>query len=94
LVTQYLFEGVPFKHDGVTITTHTDIAGGPNFVSDVGLFLMNTGANTEVGHGYYDNFRVAIVPEPATALLFVLAAAAGCGRLLVSRRPRSKTRSA
>jgi hypothetical protein len=87
LVTTYLFNGELFKHNGFNVTTHTDIAGGPNVVSDVGLFLMNTGANTEVGHGYYDNFWVGIVPEPTTTLLLVLGAAvAGCGRMPRSRR--------
>lgn len=92
LVTQYLFDGVLFTHNGINITTHTDIAGGPNVVSDVALFSMNMGTTTEVGIGYYDNYKVVIVPEPATALLFVLGAAAGCGRLLLSRLTRSKTR--
>jgi hypothetical protein len=86
LVTTYLFDGVLFKHNGFNTTTHTDIAAGPNVVSDIALFSMNMGATTEVGHGYYDNYRVAIVPEPATALLFAFGAAAGCGRLLRTRR--------
>jgi hypothetical protein len=95
LVTTYLFNGAPFTHNGINITTHIDIAGGPNFVTDVALFSMNMGTNTEVGIGYYDNYKVEIVvPEPATALLFVLAAATGCGRILPSRLIRSKTRSA
>ena len=43
---------------------------------------MNMGTSTQVGIGYYDNYKVEIVvPEPATALLFVLGAATGCGRL-------------
>jgi hypothetical protein len=88
LVTTYLFNGVPFTHNGISITTHIDIAGGPNFVSDIALFLMNMGPTTQVGHGYYDNYRVVIMPEPATALLLVLGAAAGCGRLLRTRRVR------
>ena len=78
LVTTYLFEGQVFKHNGFNTTTHTDIAGGPSFVSDVALFSMNMGSTTEVGHGYYDNYRVAIVPEPATAPC----CAVGCGRWL------------
>lgn len=94
LVTQYLFDGVLFTHNGFTVTTHTDVAGGPNFVTDVSLFSMDMGSNTQVGIGYYDNYRVAIVPEPATTLLFVLGAATGCGRLLRTRVTRFKTRSA
>jgi hypothetical protein len=73
LVTTYLFNGVPFTHNGINITTHTDIAAGPNFVSDIALFSMNMGATTEVGHGYYDNYRVAIVPEPGSMTLASLA---------------------
>jgi hypothetical protein len=81
LVTTYLFNGVPFLHNGANITTHTDIAGGPNLVSDIALFSMNMDTNTVVGIGYYDNYKVEIVvPEPATALLLVMAAA------LVARR--------
>jgi hypothetical protein len=95
LVTTYLFNGVPFLHNGANITTHTDIAGGPNLVSDIALFSMNMDTNTMVGIGYYDNYKVEIVvPEPATALLLVLAAATGCARLLLTRLNRSKTRSA
>ena len=88
LVTTYLFEGGSFTHNGFTTTTHTDIAAGPNVVSDIGLFSMNMDTTTAVGHGYYDNFRVAIVPEPAAALLLVFGAAVGCGRLLRTRRER------
>ena len=95
LVTTYLFNGAPFLHNGANITTHTDIAGGPNIVSDIALFSMNMGTSTQVGIGYYDNYKVEIViPEPATALLLVLGAATGCGRLLSTRRTRFKTRSA
>ena len=95
LVTTYLFNGVPFTHNGISITTHTDIAGGPNLVSDIALFSMNMDTNTAVGIGYYDNYKVEIVvPEPATSLLFVLGATIGCGRLLRTRFTRSKTRSA
>jgi hypothetical protein len=75
LVTQYLFDGGLFTHNGFTITTHTDIAPIPNFVTDIALFSMNTGGNTEVGIGFYDNYRVAIVPEPGTAVLLVMGAA-------------------
>ena len=84
LVTTYLFEGGLFTHNGFTTTTHTDIAAGPNFVSDIALFSMNMGSTTEVGHGYYDNYRVAIVPEPATALLLVAGAAGVCARRRVA----------
>ncbi len=94
LVTTYLFNGMIFKHNGAAITTHTDIAGGPNFVTDISLFSMSMGATDTVGIGYYDNYKVEIVPEPATALLFVLGAATVCGRLLRTRLTRSKTRSA
>jgi hypothetical protein len=81
LVTTYLFNGLPFTHNGINITTHIDVAGGPNFVTDIALFSMNMATNTEVGIGYYDNYKVEIVvPEPATALLLVMAAA------LVARR--------
>jgi hypothetical protein len=91
-VTTYLFNGAPFMHNGFNITTHTDVAGGPNIVSDIALFSMNMGTSTQVGIGYYDNYKVEIlVPEPATALLLVLAAAAGCGRLMRTRAGRSKT---
>jgi hypothetical protein len=94
LVTTYLWNGAPFLHNGANITTHTDIAGGPNFVTDISLFSMNMGATDTVGIGYYDNYKVEIVvPEPSTALLFILAAAAGCGRLLPTRRARSEARS-
>jgi hypothetical protein len=52
---------------------------------------MNTGTSTTVGIGYYDNYKLEIVvPEPATALLFVLGVAVGCGRLLLSRPPVPK----
>ncbi len=93
LVTQYLFDGGLFTHNGFTITTHTDIAGGPNFVTDISLFSMNTGPTGEVGIAYYDNYRGAIAPEPGSALLLVLGAATACARLRRSRRSRTKTRS-
>jgi hypothetical protein len=94
LVTTYLFNGVTFLHNGANITTHTDIAGGPNFVTDISLFSMHMGTNTQVGIGFYDNYRVAIVPEPATSLLFLLGTVTGCGRLLLTRVTRFVTCSA
>jgi len=87
LVTTYLFNGVPFTHNGFNITTHIDIAGGPNFVTDISLFSMYMGTSTEVGIGFYDNYKVEIVPEPST---FVLAA---LGVLGIAAYTRRKVRS-
>jgi len=72
LVTTYLFEGAPFTHNGMNYTTHIDIAGGPNVLTDIGLFSMGMGSTTEVGIAYYDNFKVEIVPEPTTMVLLAV----------------------
>jgi hypothetical protein len=85
LVTTYLFNGVAFTHNGFNITTHIDIAGGPNFVTDISLFSMYMGTTTAVGIGYYDNYKVEIVPEPST---FVLAALGTFGVTVLRRRRR------
>jgi hypothetical protein len=88
LSTTYLFNGVPFKWDGITLNTHIDTAGNPNLVSDIALFSMNMGPTTEVGHGYYDNLWIAIVPEPSTVMSLVIG-----GLLIASTRRRITKRA-
>ena len=82
LTTTYLLDGNPFTYNGFTYNTHTDTVGLVNQVFDFSLVTMNYGSSTGAITGIYDNYKVEMVPEPASLV------ALGLGTLGVMRRRR------
>ncbi len=82
LTTTYQLDGNNFTYNGAVYNTHVDTIGLQNQVFDFSLVTLNMGQTSQSVTGIYDNYRVELVPEPAT----MVAATIGTGCLLGRRR--------
>lgn len=84
LTTTYLLDGNPFTYNGAIYNTHVDSVGLSNQAFDFSLVTMNYGSATGAITGIYDNYRVELVPEPAS----LVAMTAGLAALRRRRKAR------